>query len=127
MQFLNQNQRSDKINEINNNKTILSNSRILSIEEEYKKSIEDKRNIMDNIYINHFFVIFDFCCIRKIKNINCYLLEEGLEIIKERLDVLNIFKKLYYDEKIQEMLKDKQEDIDMTEIDMTELCKQKLI
>ena len=122
MQFLNQNQRSDKINEINNNKTILSNSRILSIEEEYKKSIEDKRNIMDNIYINHFCVIFAFCCIRKRKNINCYLLEEGLEIIKERLDVLNIFKKLYYDEKIQEMLKDKQKDIDMTEI-----CKQKLI
>ena len=122
MQFLNQNQRNDKINERNNNKTILSNSRILSIEEEYKKSIEDKRNIVDNIYINHFFVIFAFCCIRKRKNINCYVLEEGLEILKERLDVLNIFKKLYYDEIIQEKLKDKLKDIDMTDI-----CKQKLI
>ena len=47
------------------------------------------------------FIVFAFCCIRKRKNVNNYVLEEGLGLIAQRLDILNIFKRLYYDEKIQ--------------------------
>ena len=64
--------------------------------------------------MNNFFIIFAFCCIRKIKNVNSYVLEEGLNIIRERLDVLNIFTKLYYDEKIQESFKNKENEIEMS-------------
>ena len=78
-------------------------------------------NIKKNVDINNFFVIFAFCCIRKRKNVNSYILEEGLNIIKERLDILNIFKILYNDEKFQDSLKNKN-----IEIEMSDNCKKKL-
>ena len=108
--------KNEKTSHRNMNKTVSSNNKMISIDDEIKQ-----RNIMDNVYINPFFTIFAFCCIRKINNVNCYVLEEGLDIIKERLDVINIFKKLYYSEKIQELFKDKKKDIDMTD-----KCKAKL-
>ena len=121
--YLNKNKkRFSKISE-QNNATALSNNKILS-EDVNKKTISgenEARNIKKNVYINCFFVIFAFCCIRKRKNDNCYVLEEGLDIIKERLDVLNIFKRLYFDEKIQDMYTNKS-----NEIEMSDKCKQKL-
>ena len=48
------------------------------------------------------------------------MLDEGLNIISKRLDVLNIFKRLYFDEKSQESnLKEKEE------IEMSDTCKEK--
>ena len=108
--------KNEKTSQRNINKKVTINDKMISIDDEIKQ-----RNIMDNVYINPFFTIFAFCCIRKINNVNCYVLEEGLDIIKERLDVINIFKKLYYSEKIQELFKDKKKDIDMTD-----KCKAKL-
>ena len=55
-----------RLNEINN-ETIFSNNQILSAEEKNKSNEENSRNIIENIYINNFFVIFAFCCIRKRK------------------------------------------------------------
>ena len=121
--YLNKNKkRFSKIKE-QNNATALSNNQILS-EDINKQNISGKnetRNIKENVYINGFFVIFAFCCIRKRNNDNCYVLEEGLDIIKERLDVLNIFKRLYFDEKIQDMYTNKS-----NEIEMSDKCKRKL-
>jgi len=54
-----------------------------------------KSEILDEIKINKFFIIFAFCCIRKRKNVNNYVLDEGLDLISKRLDILNIFKRLY--------------------------------
>ena len=108
-----------RLNEINN-ETIFSNNQILSAEEKNKSNEENSRNIIENIYINNFFVIFAFCCIRKRKNFNCFFLEEGLEILKERLDILNIFKKMYYEEQILEKYNYKR-----NEIEMSDNCKQK--
>ena len=45
-----------------------------------------------------------------------------MEIITEHLDILNIFKKLYRDVKIQEKLQNEKDDI----IKMSEKCIQKL-
>ena len=109
-----------RLNEINN-ETIFSNNQILSAEEKNKSNEENSRNIIENIYINNFFVIFAFCCIRKRKNFNCFFLEEGLEILKERLDILNIFKKMYYEEQILEKYNYKR-----NEIEMSDNCKQKI-
>ena len=101
-----------------------SNHRIISDDKTKNNNIkeikEEKGNIIENIYINNFFIIFAFCCIRKIKNVNSYLLEEGLNIIKARLDILNIFKNIYYVEQIQESYKNKN-----NEIEMSNNCKNK--
>ena len=105
------------------NGTMLSNDRIIpdSRNKNNSADIKEETMIKENVDINNFFIIFTFCCIRKIKNVNSYVLEEGLNIIKERLDVLNIFTKLYYDEKIQESFKNKE-----NEIEMSINCKNKL-
>ena len=107
-----------KISEINN-ASAFSNNKIFG--EEKNKSIKEKRNLIENIYINNFFVVFSFCCIRKRKNNNCYVLEEGINIVKEKLDVLNIFKMLYCNEQFLEII-----DIKKNEIKMSDNCKQKL-
>ena len=103
-----------------NQGTIFSNNLFASIEEP-SNTIDEKRNIMDTVYINNFFIIFAFCCIRKRNNVNNYMLKEGLNIIKERLDILNIFQKLYCEEQIIEVYKIKKNDIKMSDD-----CKKKL-
>ncbi len=52
---------------------------------------------------------------------NSIALEEGINLISKRLDVLNIFKRLYYDEKLQkDIIKGTEE------VAMSERCKEKL-
>ena len=116
---INRNIKYSKIKE-DNKANALSNNQIISIDERYKSN-EAQRNILDSVNINTFFVIFAFCCIRKRKNMNSFMLEEGLYIIRERLDILNIFKKMYYEEQLEEQFKIKQ-----NEIKMSDSCKQKL-
>ena len=69
--------------------------------ENYQNIIE-KRNIVDNIDINKFFICFCFCCIKKRKNIKNILIEEGIRIVKEKLDILYLFRKLFRDENIED-------------------------
>ena len=78
-------------------------------------------SIMEEIKINKFLIIFGFCCIRKRKNIHNYVLDEGLNIIEQRLDIINIFKKLYYAEKVQKSYMKQTE-----EIPMSAQCKEKI-
>jgi len=78
-------------------------------------------SILEEIKINKFLIIFGFCCIRKRKNVHNYVLDEGLNIIEQRLDIINIFKKLYYDEKVQKSYMKQTE-----EIPMSTQCKEKI-
>ena len=104
--------------------TILSTNLMDSkkdLEESKNVEKEIKSEILDEIKINKFFIIFAFCCVRKRKNVNNYVLDEGLDLISKRLDILNIFKRLYYDENIQKnYLKENDE------IEMSVRCKDKL-
>ena len=104
--------------------TILSTNLMDSkkdLEESKNVEKEIKNEILDEIKINKFFIIFAFCCVRKRKNVNNYVLDEGLDLISKRLDILNIFKRLYYDEKVQnEYMKE------TDEIEMSVKCKDKL-
>ena len=112
-----------KVNEVEK-QTIMSNNLMASHENlnELKKTVEAKNSeIFDEIKINKFFILFAFCCIRKRKNINNYVLDEGLNLIGKRLDVFNIFKRLYYDEKVQRSYM-----IGEEEFAMSEECKEKL-
>ena len=112
-----------KVNEVEK-QTIMSNNLMASHENltELKKTVEAKNSeIFEEIKINKFFIVFAFCCIRKRKNINNYVLDEGLNLIGKRLDVFNIFKRLYYDEKVQRSYM-----IGEEEFAMSEECKEKL-
>ena len=112
-----------KVNEVEK-QTIMSNNLMASHENlnELKKTVDAKNSeIFEEIKINKFFIVFAFCCIRKRKNINNYVLAEGLNLIEKRLDVFNIFKRLYYDEKVQRSYM-----IGEEEFAMSEECKEKL-
>ena len=121
---INENNKNNKNNEFDKN-TILSNNLMMqsdNIKEKKRKEIGITNDIIDEIKINKFFIVFAFCCIRKRKNVNNFVLDEGLNIISKRLDVLNIFKRLYFDEKSQDSyLKEKEE------IEMSDTCKEKLL
>ena len=87
-----------------------------------KKTIKFKNNIINKIKLNKIFLCFCFCCARKTKNIKNFLLEEGMSIIKDNLDVLNIFKKLFRDGKLQEKFKNKEDDT----IGMSDECSKQI-
>ena len=58
------------------------------------------------------------CCyyfFSKKKSMDVNLLDEGMKIITERLDIMNMFVRLYYDEKVQEQLLSKFEGIRMSD------------
>ena len=86
-----------------------------------KEGANEKRKIIDAIKLNNFYILFWFCFVRKKKNIKNALLDEGMRVIVEKLDILNIFKKIHRDEKLQTSLKDK-EDV----FKMSEGCRNKL-
>ena len=114
-----------KLNEVENQTVIGNNNNLMASFENIvaRKSTENghKNELIEEIKINKFFIIFAFCCIRKRKNMNSIALEEGINLISKRLDVLNIFKRLYYDEKLQkDIIKGTEE------VAMSERCKEKL-
>ena len=63
-----------------------------------------------------------FCCARKRNNMQNILLNEGMHIINEHLDIFNLFEQLYRHGKNKEKLKRRENDI----IEMSDICKVKL-
>ena len=61
-------------------------------------------NIIKKIKMTRACVYFCSCCVRRRKIIQNVLLDEGMNIASNKLDVFNIFDKLYRDEKIHEKL-----------------------
>ena len=74
------------------------------------------RRIIKRIKMNKFCTYLCFLCVRKRKTLENALLNEGMNIITEQLDILNIFRKMHNDEKIQEHFKD-------IPIEMSDACK----
>ena len=126
----NDNKREIELNNINennenndpNNINTERGKNIPMINTKNKKSEETKKNIVSKIKINKFCISFCFLCAKKRRNYQNILIEEGMNIITENLDVLNIFKKLFRDGKIQEKLNEPKDD----KIKMTVECVQKL-
>ena len=94
----------------------------LGVEENNKTKETEKRTIIDKIKINRFCIYFWFCFVRKRKNIQNILLDEGMDLVVENLDIMNIFKKMYIIDKIEKSLK--RNDDNKTE--MSDTCKQKI-
>ena len=62
-----------------------------------------------------------YCFLSKKKSIDVNLLDEGMKVITEKLDIMNLFVKLYGEEKIQEKLLN-----DLEGIQMSKDCKYNL-
>ena len=63
------------------------------------ENLEEKSRIITKIKLNKCCLYLCFCYARKIKNIQNILINEGMKIISEKLDIINIFKKVYRIEK----------------------------
>ena len=85
------------------------------IKEKEPEKNKEKENIIEKIKINN----CCFCFLNKNKNIQKILFEEGAKIIIEKLDIMNLFNKLYTVEKIKENL-----NIEGKLIEMPEKCRQ---
>ena len=81
---------------------------------------QKKRDIISKIKITRAYIYLCFCCTRKRKKMHNYLLDEGMRIISEKIDIFNIFDKMYKDEEITEKVV-----INKT-IDMSDKCKLQL-
>ena len=81
---------------------------------------QQKKNIISKIRITRAYIYLCFCCIRRRKKMYNYLLDEGMRIIKEKMDIFYIFNKMYKDEEITE-----NETIKKT-IEMSDKCKVKI-
>ena len=88
-----------------------------------KKNVNEKdiKGIINKIKMNKFCTYFCFLCVRKRKNMENILIDEGMKVITEKLDIMNLFKKIVRDEIIQE-----REKINDDLIEMSDECKAKL-
>ena len=85
-----------------------------------KKKEEGK--IIHRIRENKFCTYCCFLCIRKRKNMQNVLLDEGMKVITEKLDIFNLFKKIYRAERLQEI-----DNLFEDYIEMSDECKQNLL
>ena len=73
---------------------------------EQKERSEKNKNFINKININRLSINFGFCCVRSISNVNNFLMDEGMKLITEQLDILNLFRKLFEESINQNKLKD---------------------
>ena len=85
-----------------------------------KEMKNENRRIIDRIKMNCCCVYFWFCFARKKRNVQNILLDEGMDIIVENLDIMNVFKKIFYIDKIEQSFKIN------SIFDMSDNCKIKL-
>ena len=108
------------INSKENMKTLKDKEKGKETEKEKESNKEqmtgiERKGLIKRIKVNRFYDSLCFLCARKRKNIQNILLDEGMKIIIEKLDIINVFKKLYRDEKLQSKIETKEEIIEMSE------------
>ena len=79
---------------------------------------QKNQKIINKIKYNRACIYLCFFFTRKRKNIQNILLDEGMNIISEKMDIFNMFKKIYKDEELQEKIKNRN-------IEMSDECKLK--
>ena len=99
----------------NKNVKIRFNLNENNISQEIKR---EEERIIDKIRMTRCWVYCCFCCARRRKILQNILLDEGMNIISEKLDIFNIFEQLYKNEYNPEKEKTKKTDI----IEMSDSC-----
>ena len=112
-------------NNINNNNIVVSNPNEAkdNEKEKEKETVKDfnERKIVDKIKISKWKTCCCFLCARRFRNIQNILLDEGMRLIMEKLDILYFFKKIIMEDKVQESY-----DFKNIELIMSDECKQNL-
>ena len=90
---------------------------IINMKNKNKDIINEKENnhLINYIKINNYLVHLGFCFVRKRKNLDNVLLDEVMNIIKEKLDILNIFRDMCLYEIMQKKLGCEHEVIKMSD------------
>lgn len=96
------------------------NKNNLNTNNSIKEDKEAEEHIINKIKMTRACIYLCFCCTRRRNIMQNVLIDEGMHIISEQLDVFNIFEQLYKNEKNQE--KEKATGI----IEMSDICKLKL-
>mgnify|MGYP007101921300 FL=1 len=86
----------------------------------YDKQTVENRTIMNKIKFKNWQLYFCFLCLRKFKNYENSLIDEGMQLITCQLDIRNIFKNMLRIEKVKEQFNIKDR------IQMSNECKNKL-
>ena len=99
----------------------LDSDNLNSNEDNNKKLNKNNEKLkIDKIKISKLNAFFCFLCIRKRKNIQNIVMDESMNIITKNLDILNVFKKLYKDEKEEKKIENS------NIIEMSSRCKKRL-
>jgi hypothetical protein len=70
-----------------------------------KNQKSEKRNIIYRIKVNKCCICFFFLCTKRKKNVQNILLNEGMLLITQNSDIVNIFNKIYRNGKIEDTIK----------------------
>ena len=84
-------------------------------EKQINDEILDQRRVIKKIDTNLFCTYFCFCCVRKRNNFGNVLLDEGMSIITDKLDIYNMFRNLYFIDEIKSNTNYKYNDIVMSD------------
>ena len=78
------------------------------------KNNENVKNVIKKIELNKFYIYCCFFCVRNVSNVNNILLDEGMKLIMEQLDVFNLFMQLYEIGRRERDLKEKEINLEMS-------------
>ena len=84
-------------NNYNTNNYNINNLNITDVKERNTETEKDNKNdkIIEKIKFNILYTYFCFLCLRRKKNLQNDLLDKGMKLVYQKLDIFNIFKKLY--------------------------------
>ena len=105
---------SNNMNVYNENK--IYKKSYTKIEQHYKtdKNKDKNKKLIRKIKINKFCIYCSFYCIRNVSNIKNFLLDEGMRLIMEQLDVFNLFLQLYKNGRREQQLKENEIILEMS-------------
>jgi len=102
---------SNNINSIENGKEQIiqtDKNDLPKLKEAKAKNKEvEKRNYITKIKLNKCCIYFFFLCAKRRKNLQNILINEGMSVITQNLDILNIFNKIYREGKIEDIIKNR--------------------
>ena len=93
-------------NNYNTNNYNINNLNITDVKERNTETEKDNKNdkIIEKIKFNILYTYFCFLCLRRKKNLQNDLLDKGMKLVYQKLDIFNIFKKLHiFDSKSEEI------------------------
>ena len=109
-----------KNNDNNNIPNVTPHTIVTNKENEVEKNPEE-RKIFEHVKLSNWRICFCFCLARRFKNIQNVLLNEGMRIIMEKMDILFMFKKMIKEDRIEDTIY-----LSKIQIDISEECKQKI-